>query len=82
MMPHNSQYKTNNTHMKKYLLMICIALLSMSQLMAQGVEMATKLRSEGKIYVVVGVMLIIFLGVAIYLFSLDRRITKIEKHDK
>lgn len=68
--------------MKKYLFIILMALLSTSQLMAQPVEMATKLRSEGKIYVVVGVMLIIFLGVAVYLFSLDRRITKIEKHDK
>lgn len=68
--------------MKRYLLMIFMALIASSQLMAQGVEMATKMRSEGKIYVVVGVMLIIFLGVAVYLFTLDRRITRIEKNEK
>lgn len=68
--------------MKKYLFTILIALVSISDLMAQSVEMATTLRSEGKIYVVVGVMLIIFLGVAVYLFTLDRRIKKIENHDK
>lgn len=68
--------------MKKHILIILMALFSTAELLAQPVEMATKLRSEGKIYVVVGVMLIIFLGVAVYLFSLDRRIRKIENHNK
>jgi CcmD family protein len=46
------------------------------------VEMATGLRSEGKIYVVVLVMLVIFLGLAFFLFLLDRRISKLEKKNK
>jgi len=43
--------------------------------------MAVDLRSSGKIYVVVAVIALIFIGIALYLFSLDRRIRKIEKED-
>jgi CcmD family protein len=45
----------------------------------QPVEMADKMRSEGKIYVVIGTIVIVFAGLAIYLFSIDRRLKKIEK---
>ena len=45
----------------------------------QSVEMADTMRSEGKIYVVVGTIAIVFAGLAIYLFSIDRRLEKIEK---
>ncbi len=46
---------------------------------SQDVEMADLLRSNGKIYVVVGVLLIIFIGLFLYLFSLDRKIRKLEE---
>jgi CcmD family protein len=36
-------------------------------------------RSLGKIYVVVGVLAIIFIGVGLYLFFIDRKISKLEK---
>ncbi|MEM8582784.1 MAG: CcmD family protein [Bacteroidota bacterium] len=36
------------------------------------------MRSLGKIYVVVGVIVIIFLGLVFYLWRLDRRLTKLE----
>lgn len=49
---------------------------------AQDSEMATLMRSNGKIYVVVTVLLIIFLGLAIYLFALDRKISRLEKARK
>jgi len=45
----------------------------------QSVEMADAFRSSGKIYVVITVIVIIFVGLAIYLFSIDRRLKKIEK---
>jgi CcmD family protein len=48
----------------------------------QQVEMATGLRSSGKIYVVVLALTMVFIGVSLYLFSLDRRISKIEKTSK
>lgn len=44
--------------------------------------MATGLRSSGKIYVVVLVMTILFVGLAIYLFSIDRKVSKLEKERK
>lgn len=37
------------------------------------------LRGIGKIYVVVTVIVVIFLGLAYYLWSTDRRLTKLEK---
>jgi CcmD family protein len=43
------------------------------------VEMADEMRSSGKIYVVIATIVIIFTGLAIYLFSIDRRLRKIEK---
>jgi len=45
----------------------------------QQVEMADVMRSSGKIYVVIAIVVIIFTGLAIYLFSIDRRLKKIEK---
>ena len=46
------------------------------------IEMATGLYQSGKIYVVVVVMSIIFIGIAGYLIMLDRKITKLEKEIK
>lgn len=42
-------------------------------------EMADVMRSNGKIYVVVAVCLIILFGLIIYLLSLDRKIRRFEK---
>ena len=42
-------------------------------------EMADVLRSNGKIYVVVAVVVVILLGLFIYLWRLDRKISRIEK---
>ena len=44
------------------------------------VEMADTMRSNGKIYVVVAVILTIFAGIILYLVRLDRKVTKLEKH--
>lgn len=46
---------------------------------AQPIEMADTMRSEGKIYVVVAILLVIFAGLIGYLVFLDRKITRIEK---
>lgn len=48
----------------------------------QDVEMADTMRSEGKIYVVVGIILIIVVGLVAYLFMLDRSIKKMEEGRK
>jgi len=44
----------------------------------QGVEMANIMRSNGKIYVVVAVVLILFLGFFIYLFKVDKKVSQLE----
>ncbi len=49
---------------------------------AKDVEMADILHENGKIYVVVGVIAIIFIGLVVYLITIDRRLTKIEKEEK
>lgn len=48
----------------------------------QPVEMADFMRQNGKIWVVVGVILILFIGIILFLISLDRKITKLEKNNK
>jgi len=68
--------------MKKILFAFCFLFLASCITFAQepnDVEMATTLRSSGKIYVVVGVLATIFIGLAFYLFSIDSRLKKIEK---
>lgn len=61
------------------------ALLLLSQnLLAQqpvtdGVEMADRLRADGKIWVVVAVIAAVFAGIIIYLVRLDRQLGKLEK---
>lgn len=68
--------------MKRFILtlsfILSFTLMSMAQ-NSDGVEMADALRSSGKIYVVVMVIAVIFIGIAIYLFSIDNRLKKIEK---
>ena len=41
--------------------------------------MADTFRSNGKIYVVVAVILTIFAGIVLYLVRLDRKLTHLEK---
>jgi len=45
---------------------------------AGSAEMADAMRSNGKIYVVVAVILVIFAGLILYLIRLDRKINKLE----
>jgi CcmD family protein len=66
--------------MKKILIFFVLSFVttwSFGQSNDQG--MAVDLRSSGKIYVVVAVLAVVFIGLALYLFSIDRRIKKLEK---
>jgi CcmD family protein len=68
---------------KRTLLAVSFILFNLILLAQDGtntVEMADKMRSNGKIYVVVAVMLIIFAGIILYLIRLDRKISKLEKN--
>jgi len=46
---------------------------------AQDVKMADVMKENGKIYVVIAVMLTILGGLVLYLIRLDRKISKLEK---
>jgi len=52
------------------------------QPVADGVEMADRMRADGKIWVVVAVIAAIFAGIIVYLVRLDRQIGKLEKEVK
>jgi hypothetical protein len=56
-------------------------LLSSTFLMAQQkqTEMADLMRSNGRIYVVVAVMVTILAGLVLYVARLDKKISKLEK---
>ncbi len=55
------------------------SLSSLAQSATDPVEMADTLRSDGKIYVVVTVLSIVFIGIVISLISLDRKVGRLEK---
>lgn len=58
------------------LLIVCISLVSSSSAFAQ--DMATEMRNNGKIYVVVFVLATIFAGIFAFLFYLERKIKRLE----
>ena len=64
----------------KRVLTFLIMVISVSLLHAQDeVEMADTMRSNGKIYVVVAILVTILFGLIVYLVMLDRKISKVEK---
>ena len=63
----------------KLMLLLLVSLVSTMVNAQDQVEMADTMRSEGKIYVVVAIVLVIFIGLIIYLVTMDRKITRIEK---
>lgn len=66
--------------MKKYISAFLMLLLS-ADLFAQGQDpsLTDSVYASGKIYVVVACAGLILLGILFYLFSIDRRLKKLEK---
>ena len=58
----------------------CMFLSCASFAQNKEVEMADSMRSNGKIYVVVAVCLTILIGLFIYVFTVDRKISRFEKN--
>ena len=63
----------------KHVLLVSFVAISFASQAQQQAEMADTMRSNGKIYVVVGVILVILTGLFAYLFSLDKKVSRIEK---
>ena len=56
-----------------------LLLCNVPQLLAQEVEMADQLRSDGKIYIVIGVILILLIGLFIYMFRIEKEVKRLEE---
>ena len=68
---------------QRFLLAIFLLLLTtISFAQEETVDMADSMRSNGKIYVVVAVILTIFAGIIFYLIRLDRKISRLERNDQ
>ena len=61
---------------------LLLMLLSSTLLHAQGdSNMGNTMRSNGRIYVVITVILVILIGLFLYLIRLDRKMSKLEKNN-
>lgn len=58
--------------------MLPISIILWAQGSMEGPEMADLMRDNGKIYVVVAVLTLIFIGIILFLINLDRKIRKLE----
>jgi CcmD family protein len=65
--------------MKKIISFLVVLLTSFNSFAQEEVQMADQMRADGKIWVVVAVIAIVFVGIIAYLVLLDRKISKIEK---
>ncbi|MEI7979912.1 MAG: CcmD family protein [Bacteroidota bacterium] len=66
----------------RFYLTTIILFINNSLFSQENLDMANTMRSNGKIYVVVGVIGIIFLGIIFYLIRLDLKISRLEKIKK
>ncbi|MBL7832803.1 MAG: CcmD family protein [Cyclobacteriaceae bacterium] len=62
----------------KKLVYLMLFMLSGTVVQAQDFEMADVMRSNGQIYVVVAIILIVLLGLFTFLFTLERKIKRLE----
>ena len=67
------------TFKKILLLFVSIGCNQLVFAQSGNVEMADVMRSNGKIYVVVAICLTILIGLFLYVWSVDRKISKLEK---
>jgi CcmD family protein len=68
--------------MKKTLSLLTLFVLSTITTLSAQPESADFMRSTGKIYVVIAVLCIIFIGIVIFLINLDRKLQRLEKEIK
>lgn len=76
----------NKTVCRIFFLVTCLIITvfvhAQDSLQKEKPQMAGLMRSNGKIYVVVAVLVIILAGLFVYLINLDRRIDHLEKNIK
>jgi hypothetical protein len=62
-------------------MMVQLSAFAQDSLGSERTQMAEGMRSNGKIYVVVSVLVIILAGLFVYLGRLDKKISRLEKKD-
>ena len=67
-------------HLKKITSLLAWMLIS-TACFGQEVEMADTMRSNGRIYVLVAVVVTILIGLILYIWRIDRKISKFEKNN-
>jgi uncharacterized membrane protein len=68
-------------NVKRYValfLSLMVSAVAMAQDAAKP-EMADAFRKDGQIYVVITVISLVFIGLAVYLIMIDRKVNKLEK---
>jgi hypothetical protein len=62
--------------------MIMLVIRLKAQTVADKVDMADQFRADGKIYVVIAVLSTILFGIGYYLWTIDRKISRLERERK
>jgi K+-transporting ATPase A subunit len=65
-----------------FAMMLSVFVSAQDSLKNEKPQMADAMRSSGKIYVVVTVLVIILIGLFLYLVNTDKRISRMEKNIK
>lgn len=82
-MKSNLRSPTHGASIRKVLVLLLALVLPVWQALAQAPgaqpEMAEALRQNGKIYVVVAVIVVVLAGLLLFLISLDRKLSRLEK---
>jgi K+-transporting ATPase A subunit len=74
--------KCSRVYLTLFALMLSVFVYAQDSLKNEKPQMADTLRSSGKIYVVVAVLVIILIGLFLYLVNTDKKMTRIEKNIK
>lgn len=72
----------SRVYLSVFAMMLSVFVYAQDSLQNEKPQMADALRSDGKIYVVVTVLVIILIGLFLYLVNTDKKISRIEKNIK
>ena len=72
----------SRVYLSVFAMMLSVFVCAQDSLKNEKPQMADTLRSSGKIYVVVTVLVIILIGLFLYLVNTDKKMTRIEKNIK
>jgi|APTNR8051073442_1049403.scaffolds.fasta_scaffold00660_19 CcmD family protein len=78
----NDFWHVNNRPMNRIVLTVFATFIFAFPLCAQSAGSADFMRSIGKIYVVVAVIAMVFIGIIFFLIYLDRKLTRLEDQIK